>query len=357
MVGLAIRANVATGIFAGAGGGTFAHGDDVTITGTGFGSTMPTFLFAGGATGILETTTTGQTPNGGTNADGSPSGSIGFNWTRFRGISDTDAVVINDGTRGKVIGKSSTYEECSQECKFSTGVGFSSKIMVKFWARYNCALGGPGDDQYKIADLMAGTSDISDNNGSNFKITWLLGQGMAYNVPSGGTGAETWYLPDTPDVDNQWQRFEQKIITPSAQNTSNGQMYYRITRNSVESYMSASGANASTQLQSGVNMYPNSLRYNAYAWQNWGGNGLTANGMGIDDHFVQVGSFACVELWNTNNPATATVREIQEPTAWADGSITVRLNKGGLPAGNYYLVVLADSVADTVLASLPITVS
>lgn len=355
----------------GGGGDNFAHGDLVEITGSGFGSTMPTFFFAGGANGVLENTTTGQTPNSGNNVEGGTT-SNGFNWTRFS-ATEPYGTIINDGSRGKVVGVvGSGRGESSSECRFSSGVGLNSRIMVKDYCRYDAvtqtlaefvASGGNELEygpQWKLGTFMAGFTDISDNNGSNFKFTMLFDSPMAYCVPGGGTGADTWYLPggnNTPVINGTWQRSERKIITPTAQGTANGQVYYRVCRNTSSGYVSDTASGSNAQLQSECNLYPNSLRYTAFTWQDWWGNGLIDGSFAHDDHYISVGSFACVELWPTTDPATSphNQREIQEPTAWADGSITVRLNRGGLSDGTYYLVVLADSVSDTVLASRQIT--
>jgi hypothetical protein len=96
---------------------------------------------------------------------------------------------------------------------------------------------------------------------------------------------------------------------------------------------------------------------NAWTYQNFSGNGNTSLHFAWDDHFIQVGSFACVELWDTNDPATVTRREIQEPTSWSNTSITIRGNVGGFPTGPGYVVVLADSISDVVVAAVAVTVA
>jgi hypothetical protein len=187
-------------------------------------------------------------------------------------------------------------------------------------------------------------------------FTNLAGGSMAYCNSAGGVGADTWYLPSGPVAGGVWQRVELKII-PSAQGSHNGQVYYRSISSSVPGYISGTAAGSGRQLQSQVQNYANSNRYRAFTWQNWWGNGRTNAAFAIDDHFAQTGSFACVELWNSLTPSSATQRQSQKPTAWSASSITVRLNRGGLPNGTYYLVALDDSVADTVLASREIVLT
>jgi hypothetical protein len=337
-------------------GTEFAHGDLVEIEGSGFPSEPTTILFAGGANGPLETTTTGQTPDQGNNQE-SASTTIGFNWTRYLST-ETPAVIVSDGTRGKVLGKTHSGDgETSQEARFSSGVGLNGRVMVKYYFRFDGTEDFGQSPQFKLGTVQAGLSDVADAGCSSVKFTYNSGQAYAYQSPSScATGAETWALPggsNEPEPDGNWHRFDIKIVAPSAQGASNGQIWYRATENAVASYVSDTGNNLGIQM-SAVNLYPNSLRYTAYFWQNWNGNGFTNGTYAVDDHYVSVGSFASVELWNSCTPASATLREMQEPTSWSSSSITVRLNRGGLSNGTYYLVVLDDAVADTVLECMEI---
>lgn len=335
----------------GGGGDEFAHGDSVTITGSGFGS-MPTFAFAGGSQGVLETTSVGVTPDSGVNTSGP--GAAGFNWIRFNNTG-SNATIFSDSTRGKVLSYDFGADsgEVAQEYRFASTIALGGKVMVKYHGKYDLTDTDPGQtgpgSQIKFARLQCGTSDISDTN-HNMVFTFLVSNYMHYVNSLGGTGAETNYLGDSsnfPARNNVWSRVEKKITAPTSQGASNGRIIYRAIRigGTVGSYYSNTTMNSN----------PDAERHSAYTWQNWIGNGMIANRVSLDDHYVSMGTFKCVELWNTDTPSTATLREIQEPTSWSDTSITVRLNRGGLADGNYKLVVLDDSESDVVLASRDVT--
>lgn len=343
----------------GGGGGELAHGDSVTITGSGFG-TMPTFYFAGGANGALETTSLASTPNEGHNQEGDAA-SAGMNWTRY---SSPYATVATDATRGKVLYMD---DYTAQEYKFPSTIPLGGKFMVKYYALYDSSNDGPGsgpggtDPQIKFMRIQAGTTAIEDT-AHNMVFTYLVAstppEWMFYVNSAGGAGSSTHYLIDElgdesrfPAINGIWSRVEKKITAPTSQGASNGRMLYRAIRAGA-----ASAGNYASFTD--INGNPDSARYSAITWQNWSGNGMRREALGfrLDDQYVSLGTFKCVELWNSTTPANATLREIQEPTTWSDTSITVRLNKGGLSAGTYYLVVLDDAESDIVLASKEITI-
>lgn len=330
-------------------GSTFAHGDSVTITGSGFG-TMPTFFFAGGAAGQIEATAAGNTPSSSANQEGD-SAPAGMNWQRFR--NPVFMTVFNDSTRGKVVRfvDGTTDSQSTVEYKLATGdrIPVGGKFFIAYYARYGMAdIGSPFDPQIKFTRINAGQTDIVDTQ-HNLLCTFLVNEHNLYLHSAGGTGTQhqSFSGANCPTLDNAWNFVTHKLTAPTSQGAANGRFLYRAQRTSaVQSYRSFTNLNA----------YTDSTRWGNFMWQNGWFNGF-AGECALDDLFVQWGSFKCVQLWNNANPSLATLREIQEPTVWADGSITVRLNKGGLSAGDYTLVVLADSEADTVLASRSITVS
>lgn len=329
------------------GGGSVSHGDEVTITGSGFGSAMPTFTFTGGAGGLLESTTTGAKPSG------VAAFANGWCWDRWN-ISNQVCAGYTDASRGKVIRINySGSGEAAHEYTFSPQVpADGGKLMVKYYARYSFS-GSGGGRQCKMLRVCAGTSNVEDNN-HNFLYTQRDGEEHIYVNSSGTSDQDVWDFGSETTKNGQWQRYETKIVTGS-QGQRNGKILFR--RNINGNYLVDSAFGSGRAIQSQAYNYPTSHRYGSVMWQNWWGNGYSNGDIALDDHYVQIGSFRCVELWNSPTPASATLREIQPPTAWSDTSVTVKLNKGGLPAGTYYLVVLDDTEADTVLASKEITVA
>lgn len=354
----------------GGGDDTYAHGDSVTIassdcagscSGGGFGSTMPTFYFAGGANGPLETTNIGSTPNQGANGDNDGLAAGTMNWFRW----NMPGVIVNDSDRGKVWHYDGTPKppandtvEAAIEYKFPSSIPLSGKYMVKYKSLYDVTVGSSGA-QVKFARTNAGITNVQD---TSHNLVWTYRDDgpsdknfMFYVHAAGGTGTQTNYLgtgSNFPSINGTWSSVEKKVTAPSAQGTADGRLFYRAIR-------SGAGSVPSYYSQTNINAYTDSGRFTNYMWQNYVGNGMNVStkGVRLDDLYVSVGTFMCVEVWNTDTPSTATIREIQEPTSWSSTSVTIRLNKGGLSAGTYYVVVLGDSETDTVLASKQITIS
>jgi len=90
-------------------------------------------------------------------------------------------------------------------------------------------------------------------------------------------------------------------------------------------------------------------------WHNYWGNSATAPVIAnwyIDDPYISImNGQARVELGDAATFATCTHREVQSPSAWADGSITVTANYGSFGPGPAYLYVVdAAGVASNGLA-------
>lgn len=308
---------------------------------------MPAFAFTGGNAGPLETTTVGSTPTG------VSAFATGWCWDRFN-INSIVGKAFNDSTRGKVIRISDAGTgEATHEYTFPSTIGVSSKLMVKYYGRYSVT-GSIAGRQIKAVRICAGTSDIIDSN-HNYLYTQRDGEEHIYVNSSGTADQDVWDFGSESDfIDGTWKRFEHKIVT-GTQGNRDGQTYFR--RNLNGSYLSDTATSTGRDIQSQVYTYPTTDRYGSCMWQQWWGNGYSNGDFAIDDHYISMGTFKCVELWNSLTPASATIREIQEPTSWSSTSVTVRLNKGGVAPGSYYLVVLDDTVTDTVLASRAITVT
>jgi hypothetical protein len=337
--------------------GSFTHGDLVSITGAGFGATMPTFGFAGGADGPLEVTAVGATP-----VDGS-----GWNWDRF----DRIPTVGTDATRGKALlftlsgSGSGNYEACSEYTFSSGGIPLGGRLYMTYWIRADWTNAGGG--QFKLY-RVCGDSDISDTN-TNIVVNCLNASEnhtMQEN-PGGGGNAWGFYGGNGEGAftsTGQWQRIELFIITNTVQGTRNGQVLQRVFKGaSVPTplpfiYTDWGPPRVDYDIRSQALNYAFATRYKSIIWQNHvdASAGYSNAVVGNDDHYVGMNSFSRVELWNSPTPTSATLREIQKPTSWADSSVTVRLNKGGsFTTGTAYLVVLGDSVTDTVLGYRQIT--
>lgn len=324
----------------GGGGDSFAHGDSVEITGSGFGSS-PTFTFTGGANGPFETVSNAQ----------SPAAKSGWNWSRF----GAPWKVITDGTRGKCVGQQmveDTIFNWSSEYTLPSSVPEGGKLYITYWAKSSNDI---GSGQWKMLRIQQ-ASDIADDGQTTYLK--LFGSNDFVEL----SGSQNFYGDSGDgyiDANNTWMRVEIKL-TAGTQGNRNGSIRYRVFRGSSvpsDSGVDMESAPGNYDIRTQHYSYNNSGRYSSLLWQNYCGNGAGSPYFSIDDQYVQVGSFKRVELWNALSKASATLREIQEITSWSGSAVTVRLNKGGLSAGTYYLVVLDDNYVDTVLASRQIEVT
>ena len=83
-----------------------------------------------------------------------------------------------------------------------------------------------------------------------------------------------------------------------------------------------------------------SLYLMSYADQN--GNGAEFLDWYWGELYIDT-TLARVELGNNPSFAASTHREIQIPTAWSNGSISIKVNKGSFPAGTAYLFVIDEN--------------
>lgn len=347
-----------TSIVAGGGGGdSFSHGDQITITGSGFGASNPMKYFSGGTDGVLEQTSTSAVPNEGANSNDATATTNSMNWIRF----DRDPVVEVDGTRGKVAyytltSSGSNNIECSSEYRFASTIPTGGKLLMQYWMK--ASFSGSGDpSQYKLFRIC-GDSDITDT-ATNLVCHYLAESNNIHENPGGssvlmygGDGNGYW------EKNLGWQRIE-VFIEPGTQGNRDGQVNMRVFdgTNSPSFQDFGSGSPNFYDIRTDCLCYPAATRYGSVIWQNWVGNGYTNLTGSSDDHFVATGSFARVELWNSATPSLAFNRNSQRATSWAGTSITIdNLNADGFSAGAAVLVVLSDSRTDTVLATKNITI-
>jgi hypothetical protein len=321
--------------------GSFAHGDTVAITGSGFGTHARNFGYLGTT---IEATAAGAEIGtlSGWNLDG---GSVGGVRSEKRGY--------DDSVRGRVL--SSTYSSGFPDAALTrdTGasVGLGETVYITYWV-YLTGLNNFSSGQVKLIrfrvndDVVDNTPDvylsISNHNGGAFAVQ--------PNPSSGHTASNNY---SSPIAQNGWYRVEKILVYPSTQGSSTGQALIRVHNGSgVPSNLSFSHSSGATNTN--INLYPSSSRSRYCLFQGYFGNGITAGTLRQDDHYVQVGTRKRVELCNNATYASSTRREIQPLSAWSDTSVSVTLNKGGFTAGTYYLHVIGES--DTSLGSREVVV-
>jgi hypothetical protein len=115
----------------------------------------------------------------------------------------------------------------------------------------------------------------------------------------------------------------------------------------ISTYDPTSGSTIESETVTAMS-YENTARlYRWFIWQNWVGNGLTSQDTFLDDLFIQVGTQARVELCDKPTWGACTLREVQAPSSWSDGSISLKFNQGGFKPGQtaYLYVVDGSGVA------------
>lgn len=143
---------------------------------------------------------------------------------------------------------------------------------------------------------------------------------------------------DGPDINGEWVRFESYLKQSSA-STGNGAWTARVYRPTI-------GTPDIIE-----NIITNAvMRGSSTNWTKWtfGGGYYSMCGSSdfgtVDvDEFYMDNTQARVELANASTLASATVRELQVPTAWSDTSVTVTVNRGVFGDGDSVYAYIYDS--------------
>lgn len=328
----------------------YSHGDEVTIAGAGFGS-LPTFLFAGGATGRIET------------------GSIGADSANTGGFllsAERPKEIAVDPERGNVWrseisdGNSGTGDNGVIVGDWGSQVPSGSRQLVQWFSKIESDATQYQWKQYRNEI----TNNFVDGGPEQVISGWLSSGGRYFmnrpDVDPGSAGASTNYA----SVDGSMQ----PLATPTW-------MAHRI----YTQFSDTDTANGTTAFETLVNGNQHMIfrstalkhfgagitdRYRYHVWQNYGGNFSngepTYHRVWMDDLYIQVAGpgvdLISVYLCDTPNFADRTVCEFQRPlSGWSNTSAKIELNRGGLSDGEYYLVVVANE--NTQLASKQITLT
>jgi len=357
----------------GGGGGTYSHGDDVVLTDPSISGSAWAQAFAGGAQGPIETTTVGQIPAntlGGVNpqsaatnpTDGPATTNNSWSWRRF----SQRPIVANDATRGKVIGGAysgfGSNPDVAMEYRFPGTIANGGRVYTSFRTKVSYSPGSAG--QHKILRLCGGSESAIEDTLTNFVFSNQQFNGsvsMLANTANSGTNQQTWYNTDVSqwdDTNTVWQFTELFLQMSSGTGVRDGQIFIRnFTGGSVPtpanpSAFDGNGNPLANNLNSQWLSRPSnnsSALMMSFLWENYVGNSWTAANLFQDDYYVNTSDWRRLQLWNTASAATATVREAQELKSLGSGTLTFRLNEGGLAPGDYYATLLGNTASDSIV--------
>jgi hypothetical protein len=321
-------------------GGTVSDGQEITVSGSGFGSNTLRQEFLGG-----------------TKVDGLANGARidqqGWaNWSLLTPSTNMYPHVTTE--RGWSNGKSIVFDtrgttEYKQTLFYDTGSGGFNTLYTNalIYLDHDTLLSGSYLQWkmmrwYKVADVV----DHGDNLSGSYMSNRLNSTSFFSTFNSSGQSTN-WFdtAPTSMNLPGRraWYRYETWVRMNSAPGTANGLFRVRVTN-------PATGAVVTDDRVTNV-MYNGSadsgnLRF--LVLQNYYGNAsdggyaqaFNANAVSFWDDIYISQSEARVEVCDQATYSACVNKEIQYPTSWADGRITVRLNKGNKSSVGSYLYVV-----------------
>lgn len=304
--------------------GTFSDNGSVTITGSGFGTKAaanPLVYdnFDAGTSGakvLTNKATVGQWQNGA----GYDVGVYTTEQTHAGGKS------VKLSTAGGVYNMS-----LNQNGSFST-------VYMDWWVRVNYSSGksrnwkpwrlyGANDTMQANAVIMCNGSGMSTEPGSGNSFWW---DAMSY-----GQGT--------------WQHYQVILKASSAAGRADG-----VVKQYIDGVLTSNHTGVVTRTTS-ANW--DQIRVGHY-WAMDGVSECAANSganIYIDSLYIDT-SWARVELGNSATYAASTKREIQIPTSWADGKISVNLNAGSFASGTTAYVYVTDASGNVNSVGYPVKI-
>lgn len=340
----------------GASGAVLHHGDEVTLAGD-FGVEDVVSTFLGGADGPIESLAESAVvpSEGGWHFD------------------DYVTKVAVDPERGKVLFSSEDDGAYNATRIFDAGVIAEERsFYAAYWVRNVMLLDGePYDLSYQWKQNRISWQYVWTDTDTEIKVhNWLNSQGPITIINRSASDQDTYWGGVAADSNGGWALME-IIVSTGTLGNHDGLVVTRVHKDGhteVSQSLQPEGVYADPTLR---------LRY--FIEQNYFGNFAQmeygpdnswprpeVRELYSDDSRIIVGNAPPygrrrVELRDSPELQSATVRELQSWTHW-DGSITLRLNAGGLAPGQHELfLVVVDGVDaegwDVVVSSTPVTVA
>ncbi len=316
--------------------GTFENNQSVTISGVGFG------------TNALDYSQIIQAVNG-TNDGVVPANIDGWRFDTPQGaypIADTaqshsgGVSLYHDGQPASGYNSVLAYD-------YGSGIGLNQTIFVSWWTRLNISTSG----QWKMFRINW-QNDIQDDAPQMTMFNWIgVGGKQLINRPgptTSSTGTDNYMNQVMSSVLNTWYRHDLIIELSSSDGVSDG---------SYTMYRYEPGVGFYSSIETGKMTHNDDPQYwRWFLWQNYLGNGMLGEAW-TDDHFVQIGSQARVELCDSSSWGARTSCDIQIPLTWSDNSISISVNTGAYSAGDTAYLYVVDSSGNVNTTGYPIVVA
>ena len=317
--------------------GTFANGQQVIITGSGFGTVPANVSFIDAESGAVGSTfsETGWTYSSASAGGAGPWSSPVYSNARALNGSKSILCSYPSGTYG---------------CTFDIGYSLPiTKAYVSFWVYGDYKAFSSTSDyhfQWKMFRVNP-TINVSDTPATVMIAQWPKSDGTCYQAYHVNY-VDTTYKINIPEGDefwrkcfprNEWIRME-IFLQESDLGTANG--------TEIIKYYSTSANNWTTWSNYNKNI---TTRATADRWKyvhfgQYIGNESIGKSADTywDNVYVQQGTFARVELCDSSSWSSCQKRQVQKPVSWSASSIAISANSGPFATGDTaYLFFIDDA--------------
>ncbi len=319
--------------------GKIQQGGKITITGANFGNNTLNY-----STLIKKNSALNQSPPNQT-----PQNKAGWFFNLGAGQNPTVSTTTSRSNgRSLLHDRRGTPSCCNSALRYDygTNIPLPNTIYVTWWTKAAWSSGG----QWKMFRINW-QNDIQDDAPQMAMFNWTTISKQLVNRPGplwDSPGSDH-YLPQTmTSLQNTWYRIELIIQTSSALGAYDGS--YRMRRYTPGSTVAES--------YEGGHLTHNTLgrSWRWFLWQNYSGNGMENFFCYTDDHYVQVGSQARIELCDAEQWISRKTCDIQVPLSWEESNIEVEVNTGPYQNGEVAYLYIIDEYGDVNAIGHPLVI-
>ena len=298
--------------------GDSAHGETLTITGSGFGIKSPATpaVYDDFESGVVGQRVNGRTPiYGDVWIDDSPS----VNYP----------LIDNTSPRSQFASRMCRFYYSSGLSNYTSAILQNRIISVgyfSFWYRWQRQAGFPDYSRNTKPWVIYGTDGIMPQSYLGWGGPPASDFGIRNSVQdTNGAGPTLWGFTDHRDIEGEWVRLEQYLVQNSGGSAADGTFQYWTHRPnaSIPQIILEASAVGNYQTRSSGHVW-RQIEFGYYSSHDIGNPAYTVY---QDEIYFDV-TQARVEFGNANTWAACTRRELQVPTQWSATSITVTVNRG-----------------------------